>query len=80
MKNLSEQRAKNLKVIQEKMKLNQKEVKRFNPVGPYVLFLSYVSLICLSTILSICSIVINFAFRLMHFLVILLYSHGSLIF
>ncbi|KDO67201.1 hypothetical protein CISIN_1g002031mg [Citrus sinensis] len=35
VKNLSEQRAKNLKVIQEKMKLNQKEVKRFNPVDAF---------------------------------------------
>lgn len=35
MKSLSEQRAKNMKVIQEKMKLNQKEVKRFNPVDAF---------------------------------------------
>lgn len=33
MKSLTEQRSKNLKVIQEKMKLDQKEVKRFNPVS-----------------------------------------------
>lgn len=33
MKMLSEQRSKNFKVIQEKMKLNEKEVKRFNPVS-----------------------------------------------
>lgn len=33
MKMLSEQRLKNIKVIQEKMKLNEKEVKRFNPVS-----------------------------------------------
>lgn len=32
MKSLADQRTRNLKVIQEKMKLNQKEVKRFNPV------------------------------------------------
>ncbi|KAL0009649.1 hypothetical protein SO802_004757 [Lithocarpus litseifolius] len=32
MKSLLEKRAKNMKVIQEKMKLNQKEFKRFNPV------------------------------------------------
>ncbi|XP_059459433.1 uncharacterized protein LOC132188991 [Corylus avellana] len=35
MKSLSEQRTKNMKVIQEKMKLNQKEVKRFNPVDAF---------------------------------------------
>nr|XP_016478916.1 PREDICTED: uncharacterized protein LOC107800283 [Nicotiana tabacum] len=35
MKMLSEQRSKNLKVIQEKMKLNEKEVKRFNPVDAF---------------------------------------------
>ncbi|KAL4625109.1 hypothetical protein ACB092_05G000400 [Castanea dentata] len=42
MKSLSEKRAKNMKVIQEKMKLNQKEFKRFNPVdaipGDIVIF------------------------------------------
>jgi hypothetical protein len=37
MKSLSEQRTKNMKVIQEKMKLNQKEVKRFNPVSSCLL-------------------------------------------
>ncbi|EPS66438.1 hypothetical protein M569_08337 [Genlisea aurea] len=31
----TEQRNKNLKVIQEKMKLNEKEVKRFNPVDAF---------------------------------------------
>lgn len=35
MKMLSEQRLKNIKVIQEKMKLNEKEVKRFNPVDAF---------------------------------------------
>ncbi|KAF3446469.1 hypothetical protein FNV43_RR11648 [Rhamnella rubrinervis] len=35
MKALAENRSKNLKVIQEKMKLNQKEVKRFNPVDAF---------------------------------------------
>ncbi|KAL5782869.1 hypothetical protein ACOSP7_007898 [Xanthoceras sorbifolium] len=35
VKNLAEQRAKNMKVIQEKMKLNPKEVKRFNPVDAF---------------------------------------------
>lgn len=35
VKNLSEQRAKNLKVIQEKTNLNKKEVKRFNPVDAF---------------------------------------------
>lgn len=33
IKSLAEQRTKNLKVIQEKMNMNQKEVKRFNPVS-----------------------------------------------
>lgn len=35
LKSLSEQREKNMKVIQEKMQLNQKEVKRFNPVDAF---------------------------------------------
>lgn len=35
MKSLSEQRDRNMKVIQEKMQLNQKEVKRFNPVDAF---------------------------------------------
>ncbi|XP_002527984.2 uncharacterized protein LOC8282084 [Ricinus communis] len=35
MKSLAEQRSKNMKVIQEKMKLSQKEVKRFNPVDAF---------------------------------------------
>ncbi|KAK9279719.1 hypothetical protein L1049_013401 [Liquidambar formosana] len=35
MKSLAEQRTKNMKVIQEKMKLNKKEVKRFNPVDAF---------------------------------------------
>ncbi|KAK0571202.1 hypothetical protein LWI29_012394 [Acer saccharum] len=35
VKNLAEQRSKNMKIIQEKMKLNQKEVKRFNPVDAF---------------------------------------------
>ncbi|KAJ4826162.1 hypothetical protein Tsubulata_042426 [Turnera subulata] len=34
-KNLSEQRSKNMKVIQEKMKMNEKEMKRFNPVDAF---------------------------------------------
>lgn len=33
MKNFAEQRGRNLKVVQEKMKLNEKQVKRFNPVS-----------------------------------------------
>lgn len=33
VKSLNEQRTKNMKVIQEKMKLDPKEVKRFNPVS-----------------------------------------------
>ncbi|XP_055960408.1 uncharacterized protein LOC126667228 isoform X2 [Mercurialis annua] len=35
MKSLAKQRSKNMKVIQEKMKLSQKEVKRFNPVDAF---------------------------------------------
>ncbi|KAL4625105.1 hypothetical protein ACB092_05G000200 [Castanea dentata] len=42
MKSLTEKRAKNMKAIQERMKLNQKEFKRFNPVdaipGDIVIF------------------------------------------
>ncbi|GAB4854107.1 hypothetical protein Ancab_022690 [Ancistrocladus abbreviatus] len=35
MKNFHERRAKNMKAIQEKMNLKQKEVKRFNPVDAF---------------------------------------------
>ncbi|KAG8375303.1 hypothetical protein BUALT_Bualt10G0086300 [Buddleja alternifolia] len=35
MKSLVEQRTKNMKVVQEKMKLNEKEVKRFNPIDAF---------------------------------------------
>ncbi|KAD4178588.1 hypothetical protein E3N88_27179 [Mikania micrantha] len=35
VKSLSEQREKNMKIIQEKMKLNKKEVKRFNPIDAF---------------------------------------------
>ncbi|XP_058222316.1 uncharacterized protein LOC131332233 [Rhododendron vialii] len=35
VKSMAEQRTKNLKVLQDKMKLNQKEVKRFNPVDAF---------------------------------------------
>ncbi|XP_011082268.1 uncharacterized protein LOC105165093 [Sesamum indicum] len=35
MKSFAERRTKNLKVLQEKMKLNEKEVKRFNPVDAF---------------------------------------------
>ncbi|CAI0376281.1 unnamed protein product [Linum tenue] len=35
MKTLSDQRSKNMKVIQERMKLNQKDVKRFNPIDAF---------------------------------------------
>ncbi|XWS72867.1 hypothetical protein CRYUN_Cryun02cG0076700 [Craigia yunnanensis] len=35
MKSLTEQRDRSMKVIQEKMQLNQKEVKRFNPVDAF---------------------------------------------
>jgi hypothetical protein len=33
MKSLDDKRKTNMKVIQEKMNLNQKEMKRFNPVS-----------------------------------------------
>ncbi|MFS7928361.1 putative ABC-type Cd(2+) transporter [Helianthus anomalus] len=35
MKSLAEQRAKNMKIIQEKMKLDKKQVKRFNPIDAF---------------------------------------------
>ncbi|XP_061336498.1 uncharacterized protein LOC133283634 [Gastrolobium bilobum] len=35
MKSLSDQRTKNMKVIQEKMNLDEKELKRFNPVDAF---------------------------------------------
>ncbi|KAI3690319.1 hypothetical protein L2E82_48299 [Cichorium intybus] len=35
VKSLQEQRAKNMKIVQEKMKLNKKEVKRFNPIDAF---------------------------------------------
>ncbi|KAK6274274.1 PREDICTED: uncharacterized protein LOC18587595 [Theobroma cacao] len=35
MKSLAEQRDRNMKIIQEKMQLNRKEVKRFNPVDAF---------------------------------------------
>ncbi|RYR05539.1 hypothetical protein Ahy_B06g085401 [Arachis hypogaea] len=35
VKSLNDQRAKNMKVIQEKMKLDQNEMKRFNPVDAF---------------------------------------------
>ncbi|KAL1532327.1 hypothetical protein AAHA92_32351 [Salvia divinorum] len=35
MKALAQQRDKNMKVLQEKMKLNEKQVKRFNPVDAF---------------------------------------------
>ncbi|KAL0393838.1 UNVERIFIED_CONTAM: AarF domain-containing protein kinase [Sesamum latifolium] len=35
MKSFAERRTKNLKVLQEKMKLNEREVKRFNPVDAF---------------------------------------------
>lgn len=34
MKNLAEQREKNLKILQEKMNLDKKQIKNFNPVSP----------------------------------------------
>ncbi|KAL3613836.1 hypothetical protein CASFOL_041910 [Castilleja foliolosa] len=35
VKAFAEQRSKNMKVLQEKMKLNEKEVKRFNPIDAF---------------------------------------------
>ncbi|KAK9077791.1 hypothetical protein SSX86_006129 [Deinandra increscens subsp. villosa] len=35
VKSLTEQREKNMKIIQEKMKLSKKEVKRFNPIDAF---------------------------------------------
>ncbi|CAI9284946.1 unnamed protein product [Lactuca saligna] len=35
VKSLQEQRAKNMKIVQEKMKLDKKEVKRFNPIDAF---------------------------------------------
>ncbi|XP_073019567.1 uncharacterized protein [Primulina eburnea] len=35
MKILAEQRARNMKIVQDKMKLNKKEMKRFNPVDAF---------------------------------------------
>ncbi|XP_010927205.1 uncharacterized protein [Elaeis guineensis] len=49
MKSLADQREKNLKVLQEKMKLNKKEVRRFNPVdafpGDAVIFMRVINLL-----------------------------------
>ncbi|KAF5726315.1 putative Ubiquinone biosynthesis protein coq-8 [Tripterygium wilfordii] len=49
VKSLAEKRAKNLKVVQEKMKLNEKEVKRFNPIdafpGDIVIFFRVLNLL-----------------------------------
>ncbi|CBI20791.3 unnamed protein product, partial [Vitis vinifera] len=58
MRSLSKQRTKNMKVIQEKMKLNKKEVKRFNPVdafpGDIVIFARVLNLLRgLSTIMDV---------------------------
>lgn len=35
MKSMANQRDKNMKLIQEKMKLSDKEIKRFNPVSSF---------------------------------------------
>ncbi|KAA8526138.1 hypothetical protein F0562_007762 [Nyssa sinensis] len=49
MKSLAEQRTKGMKVIQEKMKLNQKQFKRFNPIdafpGDIVIFTRVINLL-----------------------------------
>lgn len=34
MKSMVDQRDKNMKIIQQRMKLSEKEIKRFNPVSP----------------------------------------------
>ncbi|KAG7610309.1 UbiB domain [Arabidopsis suecica] len=48
-KTLNDQRVQNMKVIQEKMQLNQKEVKRFNPIdafpGDIVIFARVINLL-----------------------------------
>lgn len=48
-KSLAEQRSKNIKALQEKMKLNEKEVKHFNPVdafpGDIVIFTRVINLL-----------------------------------
>ncbi|KAL0330946.1 UNVERIFIED_CONTAM: AarF domain-containing protein kinase [Sesamum angustifolium] len=43
MKSFADRRTKNLKVLQEKMKLNEKEVKRFNPVISLYLAESFIN-------------------------------------
>ncbi|KAK8954633.1 hypothetical protein KSP39_PZI002500 [Platanthera zijinensis] len=49
VKSLNEQREKNIKIIQEKMNLNEKEAKRFNPVdafpGDAVIFMRVLNLL-----------------------------------
>ncbi|XP_010541526.1 PREDICTED: uncharacterized protein LOC104814963 isoform X2 [Tarenaya hassleriana] len=49
LKSLNDERTKNMKVIQEKMQLSQKEVKRFNPVdafpGDIVIFARVINLL-----------------------------------
>lgn len=46
MKSLADQRTKNMKVIQDKMQLNKKEVKRFNPVSFMYNVLLSIVLLC----------------------------------
>ncbi|CAA0814948.1 ABC1 family protein [Striga hermonthica] len=58
VKAFAEQRSKNMKVLQEKMKLNEKEVKRFNPVdafpGDIIIFSRVINLLRgLSTTLDV---------------------------
>ncbi|KAK6912370.1 ABC1 atypical kinase-like domain [Dillenia turbinata] len=58
IKSLAEQRTKNMKIIQEKMNLSQKEVKRFNPVdafpGDIVIFSRVLNLLRgLSTLMNV---------------------------
>lgn len=72
LKSLEDQRTKNMKVIQEKMNLDKKEMKRFNPVS-FDTNLHYLFLYQIYEVDSmlVSHILFNFFFRLMHFLVIL---------
>ncbi|KAL8238991.1 hypothetical protein R6Q59_015558 [Mikania micrantha] len=59
MKSLAEQRTKNMKLIQEKMNLNKKQVKRFNPIdafpGDIVIFSRVLNLLRgLSSSMNVC--------------------------
>lgn len=80
MKSLADQRTKNMKAIQEKMNLDQKEMKRFNPVSSAI-NLHFPHLPNYATDYILDTVIISkIIFRLTHFLVILLYLEGFLIF